>query len=114
MHFCMSQTLVAQYLSAGCPHVLFVQAKEIQLALRSGVHSSVAWSLNVLTVLSFNATHPLLLSQHSGLLQALLEVSHSHFFCLLCMSASDRTQPICEVPHSTPILLLTGHALVQV
>ena len=51
-----------------------MQAKDIQLALKSGVHSSVAWSLNALTVLSFNATSPLLLSQHPGLLDALLEV----------------------------------------
>ncbi|DBA81783.1 TPA: hypothetical protein ACH3X1_007513 [Trebouxia sp. C0004] len=49
-------------------------AKEIQLALRSGVHSSVAWSLNALTVLSFNANPPLLLTQHPGLLDALLQV----------------------------------------
>ena len=54
-----------------------MQAKDIQLALKSGVHSSVAWSLNALTVLSFNATPPLLLSHHPGLLDALLEVSHT-------------------------------------
>ncbi|KAL0051203.1 hypothetical protein WJX82_003707 [Trebouxia sp. C0006] len=49
-------------------------AKEIQLALRSRVHSSVAWSLNALTVLSFNANPPLLLTQHPGVLDALLQV----------------------------------------
>jgi len=37
------------------------------------VHSSVAWSLNALTVLSFNANPPLLLSHHPGLLDALLQ-----------------------------------------
>lgn len=51
-----------------------MQAKEIELALRSGVHSSVSWSLNVLTVLSFNAPHHLLLSDHPHLLEALLKV----------------------------------------
>lgn len=54
-----------------------MQAKEIQLALRSGVHSSVAWSLNALTVLSFGANPPLLLFQHPGLLDALLQAWHS-------------------------------------
>ena len=54
--------------------VLSTQAKELQLALRSGVHNSVAWALNALTVLSFDSANPLLLSHHPGLLDALLEV----------------------------------------
>lgn len=59
-----------------------VQAKEIELALRSGVHGSVSWSLNVLTVLSFNAPHHLLLADHPHLLEALLQV------CLKTQSGS--------------------------
>ena len=54
-----------------------IQAKEIQLALRSGVRGSVAWSLNALTVLSFDEAPPRLLPQHPGLLEALLEVFSS-------------------------------------
>jgi len=68
---------------------LHAQAKELQLALRSGVHSSVAWSLNALTILSFNADPALLLSQHPGLLEALLEVQTGFGRCfqkaLRCM-----------------------------
>lgn len=53
-----------------------LQAKEIEMALRSGLNSSLAWSLNALTVLSFNSQQPLLIAKHPGILQALLEVGH--------------------------------------
>ncbi|KAL3142668.1 hypothetical protein ABBQ38_002974 [Trebouxia sp. C0009 RCD-2024] len=53
---------------------LTTHAKDIELSLRSGVHTSVSWSLNVLTVLSFNAPQHVLLSDHHDLLQALLQV----------------------------------------
>ena len=67
--------------------MVYMQAKEIQLALRSGVHSSVAWSLNALTVLSFNAKPPLLLTQHPGLLDALLQAWQTLFSCCCFLSA---------------------------
>ena len=56
-----------------------MQAKEIELALRSGVHTSVSWSLNALTVLSFSAPQHLLLADQPKLLEALLQVHHSHY-----------------------------------
>ena len=68
----MQLTCHVPYDSPCC--VCAVQAKEIELALRSGVHTTVSWSLNVLTVLSFNAAHHLLLAEHPHLLEALLEV----------------------------------------
>ena len=72
----MSSVAQHRCLEASC-HVAALQAKEVELALRSGVHSSMSWSLNVLTVLSFNAPHQVLLSDHPDLLQALLQVQYA-------------------------------------
>ncbi|KAL0026679.1 hypothetical protein WJX79_003431 [Trebouxia sp. C0005] len=76
-------------------------AKDIQLAMRSGVRSSVAWSLNALTVLTFNANPPLLLTQHPGLLDALLQVIASGLKeeggsvgdCDECLTPAERLLP---------------------
>lgn len=67
-------------------HADVLQAKEVELALRSGVHTSVSWSLNVLTVLSFNAPHQLLLSDLPELLQALLQVQHARLHAFTCVA----------------------------
>ena len=64
-----------------------MQAKDIQLAMRSGVRSSVAWSLNALTALTFNANPPLLLTQHPGLLDALLQAWHSSLAAGSCVQS---------------------------
>ena len=45
------------------------------MALKSGLNSSIAWSLNALTILSFNSQHPLLMAKHPGILQAMVEVN---------------------------------------
>lgn len=70
--------------SAMLKHFDVLQAKEIELALRSGLQTSVSWSLNVLTVLSCNSPQQLLLSDLPELLQALLQVQCAWLHAFTC------------------------------
>lgn len=67
-----------------------LQAKEIEMALRSGLNSSLAWSLNALTILSFKSQHPLLIENHPGILQGLLQVSN-----VIVGHMPTKAQPVC-------------------
>ena len=89
---------------------MYMQAKEIQLALRSGVHSSVAWSLNALTVLSFNAKPPLLLTQHPGLLDALLQAWQTLFSCCCFLSATN-AHVQCHISSELTLALMQRQAM---
>lgn len=89
-------------------HADALQAKEVELALRSGVHTSVSWSLNVLTVLSFNTPHQLLLSDLPELLQALLQVQHARLHAFTCSAVVymlNYVHKLSAQPHSC----LLGH-----
>ena len=88
------QTWLGTAIEASC-YVGVVQAKEIELGLRSGVHTSVSWSLNVLTVLSFNAPHQLVLSDLPELLQALLQVHCAWLHAFTCSAV------LCEFTHKS-------------